>query len=149
MVLAHESFVLAWFLIESRNRPISLVTTASDEDPCAHPERFVRWGATLTTFFPFLFRVERIHISLKAGHHRPAREAPFKWRFDGGADDGLTLNAGLVAWGVFRTPCPPSGSAHGTGQCIYLLRYTENYDLIVRIGFCTMICVLSFACAQF
>ena len=33
MVLAHESFVLAWFLIESRNGPINLVTTASDEDP--------------------------------------------------------------------------------------------------------------------
>ena len=28
--------------------------------------------------------------------------------------------------GGVRTPCPPSGSAHGTGQCIHLLRYTEN-----------------------
>ena len=27
---------------------------------------------------------------------------------------------------MVRTPCPPSGSAHGTGQCIRLLRYTEN-----------------------
>ena len=25
-----------------------------------------------------------------------------------------------------RTPCPPSGSAHGTGLCLDLLRYTEN-----------------------
>ena len=28
--------------------------------------------------------------------------------------------------GGVRTPCPPSGSAHGTGHCIHLLRYTEN-----------------------
>ena len=29
--------------------------------------------------------------------------------------------------GGVRTPCPPpSGSAHGTGLCLDLLRYTEN-----------------------
>ena len=36
-----------------------------------------------------------MQISLKAGHHRPASETPlmaFRWR----ADDGPTLNAGLV-----------------------------------------------------
>ena len=46
MVLAHESFVLAWFLRIS-NQPINLVTTASNEDPCADPESFVRGGPTL------------------------------------------------------------------------------------------------------
>ena len=27
---------------------------------------------------------ERIQIPLKVGHHRPASETPFKWRFTGG-----------------------------------------------------------------
>ena len=68
----------------------------------------------------------------------------FRWR----ADDGPTLNAGLVVLrisgdpvqycyenpyfcdfpggGGGAEPLPPSGSAHGTGQCIHLLRYTEK-----------------------
>ena len=56
----------------------------------------------------------------------------FHWR----ADDGPTLNAGLVVLRIsgIRSsiakgsgpPAPSSGSAHGTGQCIHLLRYTEN-----------------------
>ena len=32
-------------------------------------------------------------MPLKVGHHRPASEAPLKWRF---ADNGPTLNAGLI-----------------------------------------------------
>ena len=28
--------------------------------------------------------------------------------------------------GGVRTPCPPSGSGHGTGLCLHLLRYAEN-----------------------
>ena len=67
-----------------------------------------------------------ILIQLEAGHHRPASETPFKMAFRWRADDGLTLNAGLVAflisqgyrpvllrnplaffrWGRVRTPCP-------------------------------------------
>ena len=42
------------------------------------------------------YRKIRIQIPLKVGHHRPVSETPFKcvcWR----ADDGPTLNAGLVA----------------------------------------------------
>ena len=81
-----------------------------------------------------------------------------------GADDGPTLNAGLVALRISGDPrnsifcnfsggggggLVASGSAHGTGQCIYLLRYTENYDHIVRIGFCMTHCVLSVACTNF
>ena len=76
----------------------------------------------------------------------------FRWR----ADDDPTLNAGLVVFENFRGSgpvlleilcffvifqvggCPPSGSTHGTGRCLHLLRYTET-----RIGFCTTLCVLS------
>ena len=31
----------------------------------------------------FFFRVDRIQILLKSGHHQPARETPFKWYFAG------------------------------------------------------------------
>ena len=37
----------------------------------------------------------------------------------------LLRNSKFFRGGV-RTPCPPSGSAHGTGQCIPSLRYTES-----------------------
>ena len=55
------------------------------------------WIQTLT-FFLLLFKGERIQISLKAGHHRPASEMAFRWR----ADDGPTLNAGLVVLRISR-----------------------------------------------
>ena len=49
----------------------------------------------LKSFYTLLFfklmRGERIKILQKAGHNRPASEMPFE------ADDGPTLNAGLVA----------------------------------------------------
>ena len=57
---------------------------------CADPESFARGGPTLRTFFFsfsfffFLMRGKKIQITLKAGHHRPASETPFKWRFAGG-----------------------------------------------------------------
>ena len=60
--------------------------SASDEDPCADPESYVRGGPTLQLwqrFFFSFFLGERIQISLKSGHHRPASETPFKWRFAG------------------------------------------------------------------
>ena len=34
--------------------------------------------------FLFFMRVGRIQIPLLAGHQRPARETPFKWRYAGG-----------------------------------------------------------------
>ena len=53
--------------------------------PCADPESFARGGPTVTTFLLFSFyEGKRIKIALKAGHHRPASETPFKWRFAGG-----------------------------------------------------------------
>ena len=59
---------------------------------------------TVTTLFQ-LMRVESYHIPIKAGHHRPASETSFKWRFAGGpmmakhwrADDCPILNAGPIA----------------------------------------------------
>ena len=71
-------------------------------DSCADPESFVRGGPTLTAFFfSFFFslmRGGRTQIPLLAGHQRPVSETPFKWRFaDWRADDGPTMNAGLVA----------------------------------------------------
>ena len=33
---------------------------------------------------PFSLVDERIQILLREGHHRPASEKPFKWRFVGG-----------------------------------------------------------------
>ena len=93
----HTNLLLWLGFLESRNTQINLVTTASDEDPCADPESFVRGGATLTFFFLFsFFRGERIQILLKAGHHRPASKAPYIYlAFRWGADDGPTLSA---AW---------------------------------------------------
>ena len=56
------------------------------------PESFIRGGPTLAIFF-YLMKGERFQIALKTGHHRHTREMAFRWL----ADDGPTLNAGLVA----------------------------------------------------
>ena len=48
---------------------------------CVDPERFFRGGPTLN-FVVFLVD-EVIQILIKGGHHRPASETPFKWRFAG------------------------------------------------------------------
>ena len=51
---------------------------------CADPENFARGSPTMTTvfffffFFFFFMRAERIKITLKEGHYRPASETPFK-----------------------------------------------------------------------
>ena len=50
-------------------------------------------------------RGERIKITLKAGHHRPASETPFQWQFTGGPDGGPIFNASLVFQGI-RTSIP-------------------------------------------
>ena len=54
---------------------------------CVDPDSFARGGLTLTTF---LVKGDRIQIALKMDHQRPVMA--FRWR----ADDGQTLNAGLV-----------------------------------------------------
>ena len=68
------------------------------------PGSFVEGGQTLTTFFFLLFLVDEgreVPYTTIAGHHLTASETPttaserplvFRWR----ADDGPTLNAGLV-----------------------------------------------------
>ena len=54
--------------------------------PCTDPERFDRGGPTLTTFFVVVFLVDEGREdpnTTKVGHHRPASETSFKWRFAG------------------------------------------------------------------
>ena len=97
---------------------------------------FCQRGSKLTVFSFFFSLVDEKRddkIPLKAGHHRPASETPFKWRFAGmSMMFEHCMNSGLVAffifqgirtsiakkplifvilWGV-RTLCPPSGSVH-------------------------------------
>ena len=48
----------------------------------------------------------QIQIPQKAGYYWPARETPFKFRFPWRANDGPTLNAGLVALRFFRRSGP-------------------------------------------
>ena len=43
--------------------------------------KFCQRGSNFDNFFFFIFCV--IQIPLKAGHHWPASETPFKWRFAG------------------------------------------------------------------
>ena len=51
------------------------------------------------TFFVFVFLVGGwIQIPPKVGHHRPTSKTAFQWW----ADDGQTLNAGLVSLGFSR-----------------------------------------------
>ena len=95
MVLAHESFVFAWFLRISKWVNQSILLQLLPMSTNARIQKVLSEGAnsaTLTTFF-FFFRGERIQISLKAGHHRPGSKMALHWH----ADDGPTLNAGLVA----------------------------------------------------
>ena len=65
------------------------------------------WGPTLTSFYFHFFSEnegERIQIlvPLKVGHHRPASETPFKWRFAGGP---MMAQHWMLAW-FFRGSGP-------------------------------------------
>ena len=64
------------FLIAFRIWPLKCIWS-----PCADPENFVRGGPTSDIFFD---GGQRIQLTLKAGHHRPTSETPFKWGFAGG-----------------------------------------------------------------
>ena len=61
---------------------------------------FYQSGPALTVFFVDVGRYNQ--NTTKTGHHRPARETPFRWR----ADDCPTLNAGLVAALIFMRSGP-------------------------------------------
>ena len=54
--------------------------------------KFCQRGSNFDNFFKLMRGRERIQITLKAGHYRPASETPFKWRFA-----GRPMNAGLTA----------------------------------------------------
>ena len=51
---------------------------------CADPKSFVRECPTLTMFV-FMRDGQRIYIELKASHHQPISETPFKWRYASGS----------------------------------------------------------------
>ena len=81
MLLAHESFVLACFLrISKHNVWVNMRTHARIQKVLSEG---VQLCNSDNVFFFSFFRGERIEISLKSGHRRPASETPFKWRFAG------------------------------------------------------------------
>ena len=50
--------------------------------PCVDPERFFKRGSTLPTIVIYLSdKGERTQVPLKAEHHWPASETPFKMVF--------------------------------------------------------------------
>ena len=112
---------------------LSWIPFGSDLDP------------TSDNVFFFFYKGERIQISLKAVHHRPASETPL---------NGPTLNAGLefqgirpsiakkfyifvIFQGVVRTFCPlPLNPRMGPDNVYTYWDILKTY-FIVRIGFCT------------
>ena len=78
---------------------VCYLRTKRDEMACADPESFVKVGPTLTLLFFFLcfFFSWWGQITLKAGHHRPTSDTPFKWRFAGGPVVAQHWMLGLVA----------------------------------------------------
>ena len=98
--------------------------------------KFCQRGSHFENVFYKFMRGGMIQIALKAGHHWPTSETPFKWRFAGGPM--MALHWVLPGLGSFvilkrirtriakkpytlvflkgvRTPCPPPppGSTHG------------------------------------
>ena len=81
MVLAQESFVLACFLRISKHN-VWILLQLLPMRTHARIQNVLSEGVQLCNsdnvfFFSFFFRGERIQISLKSGHHRPASETPF------------------------------------------------------------------------
>ena len=60
--------------------------------PMHGSRKFCQRGSKFDKFFFFLVDEGRIKKPLKAGHHRPTSETPFKWRFA-----RMVMMAGLVA----------------------------------------------------
>ena len=84
-----------------------IVSTLGFLKSCWDSKSFARGGPALTTFFCFVFMEGgRIQIPLKAGHHLPASETPWrfaggpimtplKWRFAGGS---MMAQHRMLAW---------------------------------------------------
>ena len=136
------------------------------------------WSGSELCYFIFLFKGERIQISLKAGH-RPASETPvngvslaFKevslacrwwpnvecWLGSFGNSRGsgpVLLRNSIFLWffrkgGGVRTLCPPLDPRMGPDNVYtYWDRSILKTHFIVRIGFCTTLCILSIACTIF
>ena len=116
--------------------------------------------------FFFVFKGERIHISQKAGHHWPASETPLhdvslacQWwpnvecwlgSFENFRGSGPVLQRNYIFLWFFRW-----GGGGGSGPPVlpldprmgpdYVYTYWDilKTHFIVRIGFCTTLCVLS------
>ena len=136
---------------------ISWIPFGSDLDPNSD-----------NVFFPSFFKGERIQISLKAGHHRPASEAPLNgislacrcwpnvecWlvSFENFRGSGSVLLRNPyfcdfpVGGGGFGggpdPPVPPLDPRMGPDN-VYTYWDILKTHFIVRIGFCTTLCVLS------
>ena len=71
-------------------------------------------------------RGEGIQVPLYAGHHRPASETPFKWRFAGVPmmDQHPSFARKPYMFVIFRgggpDPLPPSGSTHVHCHCVWM-----------------------------
>ena len=119
----------------------------------------------LTTVFFFFFKEERIQISLKAGHHRPASETPLngvslacRWwpnvecwlgSFENSWGSGpVLLRNSIFLWffggggggggggGWSGPPVPPLDPRMGPDN-VYTYWDILKTHFIVRIGFCT------------
>ena len=108
--------------------------------------------------FFFFFKGERIQISLKAGHHRPASETPFngvslacRWWPNVECWLGCSENFRGFDLVLIRGPdplVPPLDPRMGPDN-VYTYWDILKILFIVRIGFCTALCILSIACTNF
>ena len=114
-------------------------------------------GSELWQSFFFFFKGERIQLSLKAGHHRPASETPFngvslacRWWPNVECWLGCSENFRGFDLVLLRgpDPCPPLDPRMGPDN-VYTYWDILKIHFIVRIGFCTTLCILSIACTDF
>ena len=109
--------------------------------------------------FFFFFKGERIQISLKAGHHRPASETPFngvslacRWWPNVECWLGCSENFRGFVLVLLRGPdplSPPPLDPRMGPDNVYTYWDILKIHFIVRIGFCTTLCILSIACTNF
>ena len=92
----HLQFPIGQFSGGKKNLGGETNIHVNDGPACADPESLARGGPTLTTFFSSFFSdegKEDPNSTTSWPSSARQRNAIFKWR----ADDGPTLNAGLVA----------------------------------------------------
>ena len=120
-------------------------------------------------FFSSFFKGERIQISLKTGHHRPASETPLngvslacRWwpnvecwlgSFENSWGSGPVLLRNSIFFFIFQRggpdPLSPPLDPRMGPDNVYTYWDILKTHFIVRIGFCTALCILSIACTIF